>query len=221
MRGNDIGKQSEKWHDVVPVETLDLLGGRLCLDFVNTMDPRIGEHPHEFLNSYIDLVAWSKHVGLVTQKQSNIFLQNAQNRVEESIKVLNDAIVLRESLYTVFVALAADEEPQQQALHKVQHMFADAMMHATLSHTHKHFTHVWIEDQQHLDHMLWPIASSAMDVLTSEEWKRVKQCPGIGDCGWLFLDTSKNGSRQWCSMQECGSRAKMRRQYARKRVEHV
>ncbi len=212
-------KHSDRGDDIVPVETLDLLGERLCLDFVNTMDPRIGEHPREFLNSYIDLVAWSKHVGLVTQKQSSILLQKAQNRVAESSKVLNDAIVLRESLYDVFVTLATNEEPQRQALEEVQHTFANAMMHATLSHTHQHFAHVWIEDQQSLDCVLWPIASSAMDVLTSEEWKHVKQCPGIGDCGWLFLDTSKNGSRQWCSMQECGSRAKMRRQYARKRVE--
>ncbi len=214
-------KHSDRGSIVVPVETLDLLGGRLCLDFVNTMDPRIGEHPREFLNSYIDLVAWSKYVGLVTQKQSSILLQKAQNRVEESSKVLNDAIVLRESLYDVFVALATNEEPQRQALEKVQRMFANAMMHATLSHTDQHFTYEWMEDQQSLDHMLWPIASSAMDVLTSEEWKRIKQCPGVGDCGWLFLDTSKNGSRQWCSMQECGSRAKMRRQYARKRSEQV
>ncbi|MEO6889729.1 MAG: CGNR zinc finger domain-containing protein, partial [Ktedonobacteraceae bacterium] len=58
---------------------------------------------------------------------------------------------------------------------------------------------------------------SAVELLTSEEVKRVKECPAR-DCGWLFLDMSKNGSRQWCSMEGCGSRAKMRRQYARKRA---
>ncbi len=134
--------------------------------------------------------------------------------------MFDDALLLRESLYDVFAALAINEQPQRQALERVQHMFANAMLHATLAHTHQHFTWTW-EDQQRLDFMLWPITSSAMDILTSEEWKRVKQCPGVGDCGWLFLDTSKNGSRQWCSMQECGSRVKMRRQYARKRAERV
>ena len=106
-------------------------------------------------------------------------------------------------------------------MERVQHTFANAMMRATLSHTHLHFTWEWTKNQESLDYMVWPIVSSAIDVLTSEEWKHVKQCPGVGDYGWLFLDTSKNGSRQWCSMQECGSRAKMRRQYARKRIERV
>ncbi len=206
--------------DVAPVETLALLGGRLCLDFVNTMDPRLGEHPREFLHSYTDLVAWSKHVGLLPQEQGSILLREAQTRVEESTKVFNNALLLRESLYDVFTALATNEQPQRQAMETVQHMFASAMLHATLAHTDQHFTWKW-EDQHSLDCIVWPIASSAMDVLTSEEWKRVKQCPGVGDCGWLFLDTSKNGSRQWCSMQECGSRVKMRRQYARKRAERV
>ncbi|WP_198925374.1 CGNR zinc finger domain-containing protein [Dictyobacter vulcani] len=45
----------------------------------------------------------------------------------------------------------------------------------------------------------------------------MKECPGNKGCGWLFLDTSKNGRRQWCSMQGCGSRAKRRRQYGRQR----
>ncbi|MGH3132366.1 MAG: CGNR zinc finger domain-containing protein [Gaiellaceae bacterium] len=49
---------------------------------------------------------------------------------------------------------------------------------------------------------------------------RVKECPGAGDCGWLFYDTSRNGTRRWCSMEGCGSRVKMRRQYARRRESH-
>ena len=63
--------------------------------------------------------------------------------------------------------------------------------------------------------MLWPIVTSAVELLTSPEARRVKVCPGLGDCGWLFLDTSKSGRRRWCSMEGCGSRSKMRRYYAR------
>jgi predicted RNA-binding Zn ribbon-like protein len=54
-----------------------------------------------------------------------------------------------------------------------------------------------------------------MALLTAPELQRVRACPGLGDCGWLFLDTSKSGRRRWCSMEGCGSRAKMRRYYAR------
>jgi predicted RNA-binding Zn ribbon-like protein len=38
-------------------------------------------------------------------------------------------------------------------------------------------------------------------------WRRVKACPGPG-CAWVFVDRSRNGSRRWCDMAECGNRAK-------------
>jgi predicted RNA-binding Zn ribbon-like protein len=62
---------------------------------------------------------------------------------------------------------------------------------------------------------LHAVARALADLLTSPRLHRVGRCEGVGDCGWLFLDTTKNGSRRWCSMAGCGSRAKMRRYYAR------
>jgi predicted RNA-binding Zn ribbon-like protein len=47
-------------------------------------------------------------------------------------------------------------------------------------------------------------------------WPRLKACPA-DDCEWAFFDTSRNHSRTWCSMEECGNRAKTRRYRARKR----
>jgi predicted RNA-binding Zn ribbon-like protein len=58
--------------------------------------------------------------------------------------------------------------------------------------------------------MLWLIADSAAEMLTTGDLSRLKQCPG-DDCGWLFEDTSKNRRRQWCDMQACGNLAKVRR----------
>jgi predicted RNA-binding Zn ribbon-like protein len=46
------------------------------------------------------------------------------------------------------------------------------------------------------------------------ELGRVKICPA-DDCRWAFYDTSRNGSRQWCSMAVCGNRAKARAHRAR------
>jgi predicted RNA-binding Zn ribbon-like protein len=64
--------------------------------------------------------------------------------------------------------------------------------------------------------MLAPIVKSAADLLLSDMLDRVKQCEG-DPCGWLFLDTSRNRSRRWCSMEDCGNRAKARRFYQRKK----
>jgi predicted RNA-binding Zn ribbon-like protein len=39
-------------------------------------------------------------------------------------------------------------------------------------------------------------------------WERMKACRA-DDCRWAFLDTAKNRTRAWCSMQSCGNRAKV------------
>ena len=57
------------------------------------------------------------------------------------------------------------------------------------------------------------VAESAVDLLTHGPLDRVGECPA---CGWLFLDTSRNGRRAWCSMETCGSRVKSRRYYERR-----
>jgi len=61
------------------------------------------------------------------------------------------------------------------------------------------------------------VAVSVVSILSDErEVSRVKLCPGH-DCGWLFLDETRNGRRRWCLMETCGNRAKARRNYARRR----
>jgi predicted RNA-binding Zn ribbon-like protein len=65
--------------------------------------------------------------------------------------------------------------------------------------------------------MLSPVAWSVAELLMSEDLHRVRECAGP-DCGWLFMDTSKNGSRRWCSMETCGNRAKARRHRERRQV---
>ena len=57
------------------------------------------------------------------------------------------------------------------------------------------------------------VAVAAYDLLTGGQLHRVKHC---AQCHWLFLDRSKNGSRRWCSMEDCGASVKMRRYVARR-----
>ena len=61
------------------------------------------------------------------------------------------------------------------------------------------------------------IAISALSILSdARELTRVKKCLGT-DCGWLFLDETKNARRKWCIMETCGNRAKASRSYARRK----
>jgi predicted RNA-binding Zn ribbon-like protein len=201
-----------------PVTTLNLSGERLCLDFTNTLDPRAGSHPRDFLLGYPDLVTWGRYVGLLTDERAQRLLQEALHRSDEAAAAFERAIVLREAIYRVFSAIADGRVASRSDLDLIQRSFAQAMSHAHLISPDRRFEWAWDEHEEEFDCILWPVLLSAIELLTSDESRRVKECPGIGDCGWLFLDTSKNGSRQWCSMEDCGSRAKMRRLYARKRA---
>ena len=67
------------------------------------------------------------------------------------------------------------------------------------------------------ERVLWPVVWSAANLLTSRILERVGQCADDRGCGWLFMDLSRNRSRRWCDMKDCGNRDKVRRYYARKR----
>jgi predicted RNA-binding Zn ribbon-like protein len=197
--------------------TLSLLGGRLCLDFTNTLDPRMGKEPRDLLVDYAALVQWSQRVGVFTEDETHSLLSKALLHAKETTMIWQRAIELREMLYRVFSTVATGSDPQADDLEALKEAYIDTMTHTQIRATPAGFTWNWVKSEEALDRMLWPVVRSAVDLLTSDDVKRVKQCPGLGDCGWLFLDSSKNGSRHWCSMEGCGSRAKMRQHYARKR----
>ena len=68
-----------------------------------------------------------------------------------------------------------------------------------------------------LERPLWEIARAAARLVTSPSLARVRPC-AADDCGWWFLDDTKNGSRRWCDMKICGNRDKVRRFRARQKA---
>jgi predicted RNA-binding Zn ribbon-like protein len=63
------------------------------------------------------------------------------------------------------------------------------------------------------------VAAAAMDLLLTVDYGRLRRCPPEdGGCGWIVLDQSRNGSRRWCQMADCGSAAKARRLTERRRA---
>jgi predicted RNA-binding Zn ribbon-like protein len=197
--------------------TLKLLGGRLSLDFVNTADWHASDHPVEFLTSYTDLVTWSQHVGILTYHQAQRLLRKAASHPEDAIAVLERAIALREAIYRIFSAISHGRPPQAADLAIFNAELSGALAQSRIVSTAEGFTWNWAGAEEALDQMLWPVVHDAAGLLTSEELDRVGQCAD-DRCGWLFLDTSRNRSRRWCSMEDCGNRAKARRYYERKRA---
>ena len=191
-----------------------LLGGALCLDFVNTVDPRHRERRREYLGRYEDVIAWGRHAGALSAEQHARLLHAAGGARP---RVYTRAIALREALYTLLTPANVDASRREQALAELNDELARSSSMARLREDGDGFRWDWADDGA-LDRVLWPIVRSAAELLTSDALGRVRECPGIdGDCGWLFLDASKNETRRWCSMQACGNRAKARRHYARGR----
>lgn len=197
------------------VTDLSLLGGRLCLDFVNTIDPRHGEHPREFLTTYADLATWAGHAGAVPLDDVGELLRQGDQNHDSASATFERARQLRQQLYRIFSAVAADEQPSPDAIDYLNEALAEAMAHSRLL-QNADGSIVWGWDASlTLDRAWWPVTRSAAELLTSDRRDRLRECPGPDGCGWLFYDTSRNGSRRWCSMEGCGNRAKGRRHYQR------
>lgn len=194
-----------------------LAGGRTCLNFVNTVGGRHPEPVREHLQDYGDLVAWSRHAGLLGEAKAQRLVEAAEQRPAEAAQVLAQAIILRETIYRIFSTIAAGISPAPADINTLNEALTIALVKLEVRATETGFSWGWRQEPETLDVMLWPVIRSAGELLTSEDLERVRECAGDG-CGWLFLDLSRNHSRRWCAMNDCGNRAKAKRHYQRNRT---
>jgi len=189
-----------------------LVGGRLCLDFVNTVGGRKNDSSvlGDKLEDYSDLVAWSQHSGIVTAAEAARLIKESKQKPAAANTVLRRAVALREALHRIFKATVMEKVPRSIDLETMNDELLKARKNERLISTGEGFRWEWIGGEIALDRMLWPVAQSAAEFLSAGDFSRLRECGGE-ECGWLFEDTSRNRSRQWCHMQDCGNRAKVRR----------
>ena len=198
-------------------QSLKLVGGRLCLDFINTVDCRNSDHPSEVLSTYPRLVSWSQHANILTENQARNLLQEASLHPADARAALERAVTIREALYRIFLAIASHHSPKATDTEILNEELSAAMAHMRLlkpSNPTEPWTYTFEESR--LDQMLWPITHSAAELLTSKWLDRICECQGQ-NCGWLFVDMSRNRSRKWCDMKDCGNVAKAKRHYQKTR----
>jgi predicted RNA-binding Zn ribbon-like protein len=191
------------------IERLRIVGGDVALDFVNTED---GDPPVECLRGYGDLVAWSVLVGLFSAEEGERLVGEADLRPEDAEAVYRDALRLRGALYGVFRALAEGGDVPERDLETLRGYEREALSRGKLVQGDRGFSWEW-KDGRDLAGMLWLVAHAATRLLTSGDLDRLKLCAG---CYWVFLDASRNRSRRWCTMEVCGTDAKMRRYVAKR-----
>lgn len=197
--------------------TFELIAGWLCLDFTNTVNYGNPANPNDRLKGYGDLVLWSQLAGTVTAAEAQRLRQEAERRPADAVVALKKAITLRDAIHGLFSAVAADHNSAAEHLANLNVVLVEMLAQSRIIPTLDGFTWIWAGDETVLERLIWPVAWSAAELLTSEELARVGECSG-DNCGWLFFDTSRNHSRRWCTMNECGNRAKARRHYRRRRL---
>jgi predicted RNA-binding Zn ribbon-like protein len=206
-------------HKSAPDPTqLKLIGGRPCLDLVNTLGSRLSQtgDTYEWLTSYEGLLVWCRHAGVLSEDAVAALLEQAESQADEAAAVLARAQALREALFRIFIAVAQDRDPAPADLAILNGVLAATRGRRQLVGTDAGFDWTWVDPPGALDPMLGPLAESAAGVLTSADVARVRQC-GDDECAWMFVDTSRNHSRRWCDMENCGNRAKARRHFHRVR----
>lgn len=198
-----------------PVDELELIGGALCLDFANTVGGSRSD-PREYLIDYRALVRWGERVGALQPEDARALLGEAEDRPADAAGTLARARELRETIYRVYARLARGRPAEPRDLQALNESLVPVMAELRLVADEDGYSWRPVRRKGALDLMLGPIARDAADLLVSGDLERVKQCGG-DDCDWLFLDASRNRSRRWCDMKDCGNRAKARRHYRRQK----
>jgi predicted RNA-binding Zn ribbon-like protein len=190
---------------------MKFVGGLPCLDFVNTVGGWSGDSVLEDkLEHYSDLVRWAARAGLIRDGEAHALARLAEAHRSEATHVLARAIALRQALHSLLSRALENRKPPAASVQLLAREFQIARKHQSFAATGDRFEWTWNHPRDSLDSILWRICQSAAGLLTSADLAHVRQCGGT-DCGWMFLDTSRNHSRRWCDMQDCGNLEKVRR----------
>ncbi len=183
------------------------IAGNTALDFANTVADRLGA-ARERLLTCEDLERWARTAGVLGQDE----------KLDLDEPELGEIRQTRETIYAVMQALATGAQPDEALLAPFNARLASTVSRRVLAGKDGAIGWQWAFGGGAAERVTAPILAAASEILASGAWRRVRQCHDT-HCGWLFLDQSKAGRRRWCSMADCGNRAKAARHFRRTRVD--
>jgi predicted RNA-binding Zn ribbon-like protein len=210
------------------ISGLPLLGGHPALDLVNTVTPRVptrGLVPEDHLTDPGALLVWAGRAGVTDEREANAVGRAWRREAGAGEAALEATREVREALHAVLLDVAGMEPsapgPTAAALRRLHDRWAAAMGRATLVPDRGPGPGAVGLDIGVAPALLIPdrVAAAAVDLLRTVDVARLRRCPPHeGGCGWIVLDNSRNGSRRWCRMADCGSEVKARRLTERRRA---
>jgi predicted RNA-binding Zn ribbon-like protein len=187
------------------------VGNELALDFLNTR-PVLNGEATELLPDFAALVRWFRAAGRLDDHQAHELATNwAQTSAGK--RAVREMRQWRERLRKQVIAREDGSSIQPALVKEVNHLMVEHPMRFRLSSQRKPSTELWFEPHRPED--LWaPLAHSVATLFAEADQDRVRKC---GQCVLHFRDTSKKGTRRWCSMRLCGNRLKVAAYAARRR----
>lgn len=189
------------------------VGNHLALDFLNTRPVQNGE-PMELLSDFSALLRWFQAAGLLNSREM-VSLQRQSGESATARRTLDAMRQLREKLRKEILAWEGGADVHRATLDELNQLMAAYPMRSKLKAVGKVSSmELWFEPRQPED-LFAPLAHSAATLFAETDRNRVRKC---GQCVLHFYDTSKKGTRRWCSMQLCGNRLKVAAYAARQRL---
>ena len=182
----------------------------ICIDLTRTRGWRERDRPDDDLVEPADLASWGAGLGLISEPETEDLEDWLRGHPQEAQEDLAYVRRFRRVLHGVLRASARGESPDPDSLMEFNRVLAEGQAQRRITPENGGFTWSWAEGRPSLRRIAWAAAVSAAELLTSEMRSRLKAC-AADDCGWVFLDHSRNRSRRWCDMSDCGNRAKVRR----------
>ena len=189
---------------------LEFVGGHPALDLINTVDWTSGGPAGERLPDYDRWVDWSERSGSLKPADARRLRARARRDPAGAARALQRVHAARDTLQRTLAARASGNAPAQSDLKTLNRLLGAALARLELAPAGHGAALVWREIGHRLDGPLWPVVWAAARLLESDDADRIRVCDGI-DCGWMYLDRSRNGLRRWCEMSTCGTREKNRR----------
>lgn len=211
----------------IDISELPLVGGHPGLDLVNTVTPRVavrGHEPHDHLVDPFALLLWARRAALVDEGEVRA-VAGAWGRDPGSAQAaLGAARDVREALHVTLLAATGmvpqDAAATGAALDRLHSRWSASVGRSTLVLDAESTPAVRLAVGM-VPALLVPdrVADAALDLLRTADFTRLGRCPpDSGGCGWIFLDHSRNSSRRWCRMADCGTEVKARRLTERRRA---
>lgn len=203
----DAAQEPGEW-----VDGFLFVANRPILDLLNTK-PVFAQGPMELLPDVHSLERWLMVSGMVTSAKAKHMVRSWRHSRQAAL-FLKELIAFRERLRDAVLRLEAGSTPADEF---VQEVNAGLLRHPRASELRKREGRIvrlpLFDPQQPVD--MWsPIFEGAAELLSEPDIHRLRQCEA---CVVHFFDTSKKGSRRWCSMDICGNKVKVAAYQRRKR----